>query len=148
MASKVLQTEPSHFKLLEAREHEQQYYLNEMSEDMLRIMCESCHMRTYFIDGRIITIGGLSNIHGDTWEIWQFPSIYVEEYAVQYAAAVKEYVEAFAEIKDIKRLQSPCPDDPLHTRWMEFLGFEKEGVLRKYCGDKDHIMWAKIMERE
>jgi hypothetical protein len=29
-------------------------------------------------------------------------------------------------------------------RWIEFLGFHREGLLEKYFNDRDYVMYARI----
>ncbi len=41
-----------------------------------------------------------------------------------------------------KRLQTTSEDCPIINKWMEFMGFTKEGTRKKYMYDKDFNMWS------
>ena len=60
---------------------------------------------------------------------------------------IKE-LETFAENAIITRkptrVQTSSIDCPVINRWMEFMGFECEGIKRKFMFRKDYKMWSRI----
>jgi hypothetical protein len=43
----------------------------------------------------------------------------------------------------IRRFQTVAVDDNLHNRWLSFIGFEVEGLMKEYSVDgEDYKLWA------
>jgi hypothetical protein len=54
-------------------------------------------------------------------------------------------LEKYVKLYGMKRLQTTTPDLVFYKKYMRFLGFEPEGVLRQFGPDgKTHIMWSRI----
>lgn len=102
---------------------------------------------TMFHDGRVLAIIGYFELWPGVMEVWAFPSVYVEQYAMIYLRTVKRYVNQILETHSVHRLQTTSLADDVHDRWMMFLGFTCEGTMVKHSVDKrDYRMWARIPE--
>lgn len=100
---------------------------------------------TFFKDGKIITCAGFVEMWPGVAEMWQLPTIHVPKHYIEYARCMKQYVDTIAKTFGYHRLQTTCPEDALHNRWMTFLGFKKEGTMPKYTFNKlDYSIFGRI----
>lgn len=100
---------------------------------------------TLLIDGRVIVCGGI--VHGvpGVAACWLLPSLYINDYSHAAAKAVRTVLDDLIEAYQLRRLETGCQNDKRHTKWMEFLGFEAEGVQRcAGVAGGDLMMWAKV----
>lgn len=100
---------------------------------------------TYTYGGRVIAAMGFMLIWDGVIQGWVVPTVYVADVPVAFAKTVKRYVESVAETFKCHRFQTGSYVDPLHKRWMKFLGFESEGVLKQFTPDKrDYENYARF----
>lgn len=95
---------------------------------------------------------GISGILCGAWkgfgEIWMIPSIHVPKYPkASYATAV-QFVNYNIEKLDLYRLQTTIRENDLKAiRWIERLGFQREGLMRCFGPDKgNHFIYARVKE--
>lgn len=104
---------------------------------------------TMFHDGKIIGIIGYYELFPRVYEVWAFPSIHVEQYAMVYLKTTKRYLQAIeADFKPI-RVQTAAFADELHTNWMKFLGFECEtpnGMRNASVLGDTMNLWSRVFE--
>ncbi len=86
--------------------------------------------------GRILCVAGFYQIWPGLLEFWLIPSVYAKEEPMFFCRTVKRYVENIAETFKAHRVQTTSYDDPMHERFMGFLGFKSEGTLVNYLTDK------------
>lgn len=101
--------------------------------------------------GKLLAVVGVMKMWEGVYEIYIVPTL--EAHGSDKGAFIraifrlKEKLYAFKEELDIRRLQTVAPDDEMHNRWMENLGFFSEGVLRNYSINcEDHRMWSLLWE--
>lgn len=100
---------------------------------------------TMIHDGRVLCCGGVVPMMPGTATAWIVPSIWVNDYPRVFAKVVRERLDQLMEDMNLHRMETVCLQDELHTRWMGWLGFEKEGVRRQYDAQKnDYIQWARL----
>lgn len=101
---------------------------------------------TFLYDGRVVFCAGFKEIWVGVMEGWIIPSVWIKSMPPRlFIRCIKQYVEATAKAFNVHRFQSPAIDDGLHERFMNFLGFEKEGTMKKYTHDKkDYCMYARL----
>jgi len=141
-----------HINMLSPRDYELRTVFNEESFvnrlGMLQGIRESPDFFgdswTFIVDGRILSCLGFLEIYKGVAEIWQIPSIFLERHVFAFSKAIKQLIENVAKEFKYQRFQTTSPDDDLHERWMKFLGFEKEGVLRRYVNGEDFIQYARL----
>jgi RimJ/RimL family protein N-acetyltransferase len=93
-------------------------------------------------DRGIVAMAGIVKLWDDTYEAWALFSEGCSREAVTLARRIKKEVDKI----ESGRLQAftEC-DFPVAQRFLEWLGFEKEAVLRKYSPDnKDNYVYARI----
>jgi hypothetical protein len=146
---KLVQARPDHFDLLELRDHE----ANTMACDPLsgvaaKQLIENSICSTMLYKGQILCILGFYQLWPGVLNVWIFPSIYAAQHPMVFLRAAKKYTKGIADDIPCHRLQTLAIDDKLHSDWMTFLGFKKEGVLEKYTPDMvDYCQWA-IVKKE
>jgi hypothetical protein len=53
--------------------------------------------------------------------------------------------ELFSLKRKYRRIQAIAKDDEFHGRWLSWLGFKREGVLRKYNFEgEDMVIWGMV----
>lgn len=98
---------------------------------------------TVIYEGRIIACMGFIEVLPGVAEGWIIPSIYVKNIPKLFAREVRWYIEAQAKTFKWHRVQTLSRPDEHDQRWMRFLGFEKEGVMKQYLGKEDFVMSAR-----
>jgi hypothetical protein len=146
MSIKVVKTEPSHFDLIEFRDEEARALaLDPYAQQRFIMLGESGSVGTVMYDGRILCIMGHFMLWPGVWEIFTFPSKYIDRYAYQYLKYSKRYLKTQMSVFGIRRYQTTSLDNEVTNRWMEFLGFTKEGNLKGYGPDgADYCSWRLI----
>lgn len=129
----------AHLDLLQLREVER----GTMTREALEALANASIIRTFTIDGRILCLAGLHALWENTAEVFVIPSIYVAQYHKQFNKEVKQVLDDWQEI--YTRLQTSSVDDAQTNSWMQYLGFECEGTMRKYSRNGlDYRMWARV----
>ena len=139
--TKIIPFKQSHLECMDMREHEQK-----LIKDKDLTMLESAIAFTGMVDGRIICCGGVVPLNNGSAEIWLIPSVYVSHVTMTFARELRKTLFSVREDLGVTRLQTACINDDLHDRWMTFLGFQKEGVMRKYHNGEDYSMWGRVWE--
>jgi len=102
---------------------------------------------TFMCDGRVITCAGFLELWSGVAEVWQLPSSYIAERPLLYARTIKRYLEQITDTFGYRRLQTTAVVDDLHSRWMTWLGFQKEGTLRNYDNlGRDYNQYARLFK--
>lgn len=99
-------------------------------------------------DGKIIACMGYTVLLPGVAEVWMIPSIYVKEYSMYIVRMIKRYLLVQADTFKWHRIQTVTPCDHFSRRWMEALGFEEEGIMRKYFRDQDYVISAMLIKQE
>lgn len=141
---KVIPFNREHLHLLDARKYEREHLIPYLTDAYLTAVERIPHCYSLVADGRIVTCIGCIPLWDGVWQVWQIPSVYVKDYVRDYCHTVRGILDNAAELERAWRVQTTAPADRLHDRWMEFLGFECEGVLKEYSRIRqDHKMWAR-----
>lgn len=141
---KVIPFSGKHLDLLEARDYEKKCIIPYLNSDFLNVMEDAPHCYTMIGDGRIITCMGIMKLWDGVGEIWQLPSIYVKDHMREYCQFIKQKMDEVSKDLKLWRMQTISPADGLHERWMQFLGFECEGLMKNYTRFKtDCFRWSK-----
>jgi acetyl-CoA acetyltransferase len=62
---------------------------------------------------------------------------------IGFVRQVKNAIQIGRDEYRIRRYQTAAPDDELHNRWLSFMGFEEEGLMKEYNIDgEDYRLWA------
>lgn len=97
-------------------------------------------------DGVVISIFGGAFLWPGVVEIWALTTELVHKYPKAFHSTVKGILSIYPKILKVHRIQCTVhTDNKRAAKWIERLGFEKEGVYKMYGADKsDFIRYAKI----
>jgi hypothetical protein len=100
---------------------------------------------TCLIDDKIIFCCGLKRINKKVGHVWVVPSIYCDTYKIFTYKTIKELLEKHSKEFSLHRIQTTI--EPQFIKWIEFLGFEKESILKQIKADKtDLFLYTKFYE--
>lgn len=147
--SRIIPFDASHLQLIEMRDIERvQIAADPKSSQKFEALDASHQGGTLFHDGRIVAFIGFFEMWPGVFEVWAWPSVYVEQYATIYLRTVKRFVGDIEKTFNPHRLQTTALADDTHDKWMEFLGFQHEGYLKQYSIDRrDYRIWARVNEK-
>lgn len=143
---KIIEFKPEHIELMEIRDIEiASSFVLPDAKDRMQMMAEaSLAAGTFMLDGRIIFAAGVHQPWPGVLEGWIIPTVYVPDYPVWFVKKIKGYFEAIAETFKCHRFQTTTFQDEQHEKWMELLGFKKEGVMKEYSHNKkDYGIYAR-----
>lgn len=145
--AKIIPFKVEHIEIMNIREYElNTTFVLANVQTALKVFEQSKTAGTIICDGRVIAIMGLQELWPGVCELWVLPSIYLHDYVFQFAKTILKAMNSGI-LNNYHRVQIQAKDDELHNRWLKFLRFEKEGVMRKYDNlGNDMIMWARVKE--
>lgn len=94
---------------------------------------------TCIIDDRIIFCAGLKLINPGVAHVWVTPSVHCDTNKIFVYKTIKDLLDKHAEEFKLHRIQSTI--EPEFVKWIEFLGFERESVLRQIKADKSDLFF-------
>jgi hypothetical protein len=140
---KIVPFRKEHLDVMVLRDHEDKLFHDPRMVEAL----EGSIAETAVVGGRVVCAYGIAPFMDTLAEVWLIPSVYVESTdGMKVARGAKKWLEEMRIDLGTKRMETLCLADEYHDRWMTFLGFECEGVKRKYYKDKDYKMWSRIWE--
>lgn len=141
--SKIIPFKAEHLEVMDMREHEQS-----LCSDMnkMAMLASGSVARTGIVDGRILCCGGVTPFLTGNASIWLIPSVYLQEKSLEFSRELRKWLFQVREDLALCRMETECIDDDLHNRWMTFLGFDCEGVKRKFYMGKDYKVWGRLWE--
>lgn len=97
-------------------------------------------------DGEILAITGLILIHPGMAEIWSFTGKAADKCKVLFAQLSVMIVGFWIKKYNLHRLQANVYHEHTQSiRWLEWLGFEREGLMRKFGFLKDDFyLYARV----
>ena len=101
---------------------------------------------TGFVDGNPVCIAGITMMWDGVGEAWALMASGFEKHKFFIHRNVIRFMHKEIIINNIKRLQAAA--DIKHEkaiRWLEHLGFEVEGIMRKYFNGHDYLRFARII---
>jgi len=144
---KIIGFHPEHVNLMDLRpeEHSILKTVEDVKGRMIEVEKMSVQAGTFMYDGVIIFAAGFYIYWPGVAEGWNLSTTHIEKAPMFFARTMKRYVESIAETFKLHRIQTTAFDDPFHERWMGWLGFEKEGTMRKFTPDKkNQCMYARL----
>jgi hypothetical protein len=138
---KIIPFKKEHLECMDIRPHEQALVQDIEAMAQLEKNSVAC---TGLYKGVLICSGGVTPFGNGNADIWLIPSVHVANVTFVFARHLRRWVFGVRKDLALSRMQSACIDDDLHNNWMSFLGFEKEGVMKKYHGGVTYNMWGQI----
>jgi RimJ/RimL family protein N-acetyltransferase len=103
---------------------------------------------TVFHNDEVMACCGVMHISNGVAEIWTVTGRLVDEHPFAFHKISKEIVKEALEINSLHRLQ--CVVDANYKKsikWLKSLGFEEEGLLRKYSAQaEDYYIYSIVRE--
>ena len=98
------------------------------------------------LDGRVIGSAGIMTMWPGVGEAWLLFSKEVENHKRFVYETVTEYLITLVCDLDLRRVQAHCNANlPVAIRFLEQMGFEREGLMRKYGTDgSDHYLYSIV----
>ncbi len=97
-------------------------------------------------DNKIICSGGVIPVWDQVFEGWVMGSHLIWQNRISAAKIIKKGMEFLIKQNNIVRLQTAVKKDfYLGHRFAEWLGMEKEGIMKKYQNNEDYIRFARII---
>ena len=98
--------------------------------------------------GHVIAVMGATPLHRNSIEVWALVDKKAVKQSKYYSHATKFLIEHNFDMLNMVRMQVIIKaDQKWADRWAKFLGFEREGVLRRYGEEaEDHVIYAKVRE--
>ena len=76
--------------------------------------------------------------------VWVITTPLVEKYPLWFTKAVRNMLNAGKDLYKLQRVQATVlKENKKAVKWIEFLGFQREGLMRKYVGG-DHYLYSRI----
>ena len=76
--------------------------------------------------------------------IWAITTPLVEKYPIWFTKASINMLNAGKDLYKLQRIQATVlKENKRAVKWIEFLGFQREGLMRKYVGG-DHYLYSRI----
>jgi len=136
----------AHMDLIDLREREIEVFNKSGNINQRLAYLETTHnAETLIYNGIVLGVIGFIEVLPNVLEVFLFPSTHIKDNTVAFARLMKYYKEEAITHYTWHRLQIVTPNDELHRRWATFLGFEEEGILRKFdFNGEDHVMWSVV----
>lgn len=97
------------------------------------------------VNGDIIACGGVLKLWKGVGEGWLLTSPLIELHRVAFGRAAVRTIERLMDDLQLERLQTMVDAEHWVSRgWLQWMGFEPEGVMKKYLGGRDFIRFAKV----
>ena len=97
-------------------------------------------------DGHLVSAAGIYKVWDGVGEAWLLPSSRMLASPRRTIKAVRSFLDDISEREGFRRVQATTHADFTRgRRFLEWLGFQNEGVLRGYGPDgSDHIIYARV----
>jgi len=118
-----------------------------MTKEMVKQMTVKGQAFSLLTNGHLIASGGIYPIWSGFGEAWFLSSGMVANHKRPVIVQLKNHMVELSKEHGYHRIQATARKDwKIAQRFLEFLGFEREGLMRNYGPDKsDHYMYARII---
>lgn len=143
----ILQFHPAHAEVAELTEYEARNFARvpETFQKLSELNRKSTQAITIMHEGRIILMCGFITLWPGVCELWLIPTVYAKKFPILFSKAAKKFIEIMADTLKLHRMQALSVGDETHVKFMVFLGFEQEGILKQYSDIKeDFIQWGRL----
>lgn len=124
----------------------------DLAEEHLPLVANSLNMSVRALagerDGRVLMVAGIVQAWPGCAEVWASVSKELEAMPIAAGRATAQFLPALVDGLGLWRLQATCSTQNVTSlRWLEWLGFQCEGIMRRYCPDgSDAFLMAQILD--
>lgn len=105
-----------------------------------------CYSYSCFDGDEVIFLAGMSVMFEETGEIWCLFSKRMKDYPIETIKLLIKHMD-FLHSCGFKRLQTLVDaSNPTAKKYIEFLGYENEGLMKRYYKGQDFYRYARIRE--
>lgn len=141
---KIVPFEQKHFDEINLRQSDFANFDKDKIKEIVKELSQD-NAFTLLIKDRVILFGGIYSLHKKAGEAWLVCAEEIKYYPRTSARTVKRHILNMMETLDLSRLQTKNNVNELHNRWVEWVGFQKEGILRKFDElGNDIIMYSIV----
>jgi len=98
-------------------------------------------------DGEIIASGGILPLWKGVGEAWVVSSDLVNLYPLTFAKVIWRKLKELIKIMNFERIQTTVDiEHKVSIAWVERMGFEYEGPMRKYLAGRTYLRYAWVKE--
>lgn len=140
---------PRHLDIMVLRDLELEgIFALDDSDERIQSMYENMEIaKTFFCDGRVIACAGFATLWPGVADGWILPSVYLRDHPMSFAKIIRQWIDNLFKEFALHRFQTTSYDDDFHARWMGWIGFEDEGLLKKYRHDGVSLRrYARVTE--
>lgn len=141
---RIVPFEMAHLSVMDIRDFEQA----SMTAGGYETLVEKSVCGTMVFDGRVIAVIGYMELWPQCIEVWVIPSVYVPMYRFVFLRTLRSYLTQLFQPNGFMRIQCPQFITSNLDHWMEHLGFQCEGIMRKYWNGQDMKLWAHVNDQE
>lgn len=100
---------------------------------------------TAVCDEGILCCGGLVIPWQGMGSVWTVNGKLVKKYPITFHKLIRRWLECYQNTYGLNRIQALVdPMNYTNVRWIEALGFKREGIMKKYYNGKDYCLYAKV----
>ena len=137
----VLPFDPEHVRAMVVQER-QIAVVSHVTPEYLAALKQAGPAVTVEADGEPICCGGVATTGFGMGMLWAF----VSAQAAHRLVRIDRVARRLLEVADLRRIEATTEQDFRQgCRWLELLGFQSEGIMRKYGPDgSDHVRYALV----
>jgi RimJ/RimL family protein N-acetyltransferase len=139
--NKLIDFSPTHLLNFDPRSSED----NIMKDILHSNKLDTVRIFTLIFQDIVVGILGCKHLRTGVAELWLVLDSKVDSYKKTFHRFCRNTLKKFAKDFDIYRLQIAVDTGiSRNYKWAEHLGFEEEGIMRKYDGERDHYLMARL----
>lgn len=114
--------------------------------DRLEVMKDSSiDSATWFYEGAPLFCAGYAPLRDGVVFCWMLSSKNLGRATFTVARTLKKYMDDIISHDLCHRIETTTPADAFHSRFLEFLGMKREGLLKQYTSRRrDRYMYARV----
>lgn len=139
-----------HLQQFNMRDDEARWYNNpDVVTNQFAALAANAVAGSLFVGDKLVAIIGWLPMWKGVVEVWSYPCTDIHHYGMIYLRTVRKQLDFIQRVIRPHRIQTHSQADPLHDRWMTWLGFKCEGTLKNYsCDKQDFRIWAVWAEQQ
>lgn len=114
---------------------------------IIELYAENGTAVTLWDEDLVIMCGGVvRSVHKGIGEFWMIPSVHIGMYKKSVFKTALNFIDDMIKKFGFYRLQVTIKEsDPAAIRYIEHLGFEREGLMRKFGPDRqNYLLYARV----
>lgn len=105
------------------------------------------HCRVWMSDDVPIAIAGVNIVWPGYGVVYLFASTEAKMNPKSLVQWVRGRIQELEDRLELRRVEMTCPINHMLIKWGNLLGFEVEGILRKYSpSGEDHVVMSRVSE--